>query len=140
MGFIARKSKYGAVKTVTPWGSFPSKLESAVYQLLLYREKAGEIRNIRRQVPVRLREKCDHCGSGSVVFKVDFSFEDVSTGQTVFCEAKGCKTASYMIRERIWRKNPPGRLEIWGGSYRKPGLIETLEADKETNCQAAKVP
>ncbi len=53
-GQPAQRSKHGAVKTTVDGERFDSKLEARVYAALQLREKAGEIRNLRRQVPFAL--------------------------------------------------------------------------------------
>ncbi len=121
MGF----HKFGAVKTVVNGISFSSKLESAVYRLLLLRQKAGEIKEIKMQVPIRLKEKCVTCGDGPVVYKVDFGCEKPD-GEMFYVESKGFRDASYIRREKLWRKNPPAKLEVWTGSYKYPKLSEVI--------------
>jgi hypothetical protein len=110
-----RPSKYRAVKS----GDFPSKLEAAVHQILLLRQKAGEITDIKRQVRVELTK-------AAIATKVDFSFIDVKTGTVTFCEAKGVKTERYRLIERLWRFYGPSPLEVYGGNYRNPKLMEVI--------------
>lgn len=121
------RHKYKAQAVTIGGQEFPSKLEAAVFQLLTQRELAGEIRNIRRQASITLKEKCPECGDGPVIWKCDFSFEDTKTGNTIWCEAKGVETSDYKKRKRLWKRNPPGRLEIWKGSWQYPKLYEVIE-------------
>lgn len=109
------KNKYGAVST----GSFPSKLEAAVYQILLLRERSGEVKEIRRQHVVSLTE-------AKINYKVDFSCTLTSTGETLFVEAKGYATDVWNLKKRLWEYYGPGKLEIWCGDYRRPFLKETV--------------
>jgi hypothetical protein len=122
----AKRHKFGAQRTIIDGIAFSSKLEGAVYSLLKLREKAKELTDIQLQASVRLKEKCNACGAGAVVYKVDFSFTDLKTGATVYCEAKGVRDSSYVKRERIWRKTGPGILEVWGGNWKSPRLTETI--------------
>lgn len=109
------KNKFNAVRT----NGFASKLESAVYELLLLRQKAGEIKNIKKQHSVDL-------GLG-VRWKVDFSFELVETGERIWCEAKGIEGEGYRLKRTMWKNGAgPGPLEIWKGSHARPRLIETI--------------
>lgn len=110
----ASKNKYSAVR----YQGFHSKLEASVYQILLWREKAGEISDIKRQQGVKL---------GGRYWKCDFSFTDTKTDLIIWCEAKGFMTREWLWIKEMWRLCGPGRLEIWGGSYRRPfktGVIE----------------
>lgn len=116
ISFNRPRNKFGAQKTDD---GFPSKLESAVHQLLVIREKAGEIRNICRQVRVELTRS-------AIATKIDFSFIDVHTEEQIFCEAKGIKTERYRLIEKLWRCYGPGPLQVWGGNYKKPQLMNTI--------------
>jgi hypothetical protein len=120
------KSKYGAKRTTVGNLHFASLLEASVYRLLQQRQATGEITNVRCQVPVRIKDKCDACGAKSINLKVDFAFEVVATGETVYCEAKGHRTNDYVKKERAWEENPPGKLEVWGGAWRKPKYLRTI--------------
>lgn len=106
-------------------GEHPSALAASVMNVHIVLEDKGKISNLRREVPVRLKEKCDHCGAEAIVYKVDFAYE--INGKTVYVEAKGIKTPSYKKRERLWRQNPPGRLEVWMGSHKNPRCVEVIE-------------
>lgn len=46
--------KYGNRKTVTPDGTFDSAWEAECWQQLRYREMAGEIHDLKRQVPIEI--------------------------------------------------------------------------------------
>ena len=111
--FKRGKGKFGATRTAS---GFPSKLEEAVFNILCLREKAGEIRNIRRQhsVPVVIE----------INWKCDFSFEDCKTGETVLAEAKGMVDPRFAM---IKRGKIPYRLEIWKGHHLRPHLDEVIE-------------
>lgn len=116
------KSKFRAQKT----NGFPSKLENAVHDLLLTRELAGEISEIKQQQAITLKH-CELCGD-KLTWKVDFSFIRLSDGKKVYCEAKGCETSGYRKRLKAWKKNPPFDLEIWKGSWQKPYLDEFIKS------------
>ncbi len=118
--------KYKAEKTIIDGIAFPSKLEGSVYRVLLLRAISGEIKNIKQQVNVRVREACEHCGEPPLDFTVDFSFENCRTDKTDYAEAKGFRDSSYIKRERAWKKNPPGVLEVWGGTYKQPKLLKVI--------------
>lgn len=118
-------SKYGAQRTSD---GFPSKLESAVHQILLLRERAKELLGIRRQHRIQFP-----CGVG---WKVDFSFTETASGETVFCEAKGVETETYRLKKTMYCKCPiladAGKLEVWKGSHTKPYLDEVIIPKQQT--------
>ena len=110
-----RSNKYNA----KPSNGFPSKLESAVYDILRIRENAKEIKDIRRQHAVKLTD-------AQIGYKVDFSYTDIKSGQTVWAEAKGFETEAWLLKKRLWRFYGPGNLEIYKGSHLRPVLSETI--------------
>jgi len=124
--------KYKAQKTIVNGITFPSKLEAAVFEILLLREKAGEISDIKCQQAVTVKQKCPTCGDGPVKWAVDFSFKDVMTHERIYCEAKGVKVASYIKRLRLWKADPPARLEIWEGSWKYPKLTQVIDIKENT--------
>jgi hypothetical protein len=111
----------GYQKTADGYGS---KLEAAVGRLLELRERAGEIRNIKRQVSLVLQ---DGPREEKITWKVDFSFEDAKTGETCYAEAKGFETEVYRLKLKLFRAKPHGRCEIWKGTYARPRLEEIIE-------------
>jgi hypothetical protein len=120
----------------------PSWLHAEVSNFHIDLEDAGDIKDYRREVAVRLTEKCKECGARAMVYKVDFVYEVVkprdgySVGETVYVEPKGVRDASFKRRERRWRKKGPGRLEIWFGMYHSgmcmPYLAETIHPKELT--------
>ena len=95
-----------------------SKLEAAVYDVLVLRKKSGEITDIKRG-PVELT-----CG---ISWNVDFNFIDVKTQKRIWAEAKGFETERYRLCLKLWRGGfGPGPLEIWKGDWNKPKLVEIV--------------
>ena len=123
-----RRHKFGATRVKTPGQTFDSKLEHAVYQILLLRERAGEIRNIRSQVTLRLTE-------AKIGYRCDFTFEDCVTGATVACEAKGDYPNSiWDLKKRLYKFYGPFKLEIWKGSHTTPQLVEVITPSGDQEC------
>lgn len=119
-----KRNKFKAKAT----NGFPSKLESAVYDLLLVRQNVGEIREIKRQQTVVLQAGPRET---RIAWKVDFSCEEIASGQELYIEAKGIETAEYRLKLKLWRANPPGALEIWKGNYKRLVLAERIERKTE---------
>jgi hypothetical protein len=114
-----KKNKYGRKKVKKLGYTFDSKLESAVHDILLLREKAGEIRNIKQQVNV-------HLTAAKILYKPDFSYELVETGETEYAEAKGLTLPLFQVKKRLWAFYGPGKLYIYKGSHTKPYLDEIV--------------
>ncbi len=111
--------KYGAKAC----NGFPSKLESAVHDMLLLRVKAGEFISIRRQHVVVLQPGDKDT---RINWKIDFSCETPSH-KTIFVEAKGLATADYKLKLKMFKAQKIGVIEIWSGDYRRPKLMERFE-------------
>lgn len=107
-----------------PTNGFPSKLEAAVHDVLLLREKCGEISDIKRQQQVVLQEGARDV---RISWRLDFSFVEKATGQIAYAEAKGIENADYKLKLKLWRANPPARLYIYKGDYKRPKLVEVIE-------------
>jgi hypothetical protein len=114
MRFYRKKSKYRAVRQ----GGFPSRLEWAVHQQLLLLEKAGEIKDIKRQQAVPL---------GSRIWKCDFSYYDLKKCRVVYAEAKGFVTREFLWIKEMWKICGLGRLEVWRGTWTNPFVADVIE-------------
>lgn len=105
-----------------------SKLEKAVGEHLRLLEAAGELRDIREQVRVRVCCKGECCSKMAVYLIVDFSAVETDTGETVYIEAKGFETPEWRIKRRMWMHNGPGLLRIYKGTHRRFDVAEEIGA------------
>lgn len=117
-----KKNKYNAVKVFQHGRNWASKLELSVYEMLLMMERGGKFKDIKCQVKVRFHTY--KYGLTNII--PDFSAYDCEEKQTVFIEAKGFPTNSFLRKKRAWAINGPGILYIYGGSWRFPKLMETI--------------
>ncbi len=92
-------SKYGAKPVVTADGQrFDSQREYARWRDLELLAHAGQISNLRRQVPYPL-----HTGDGQIVctYIADFVYE--LNLETIVEDAKGVRTAMYRLKAKwVW--------------------------------------
>lgn len=93
-----KKSKYGAVKTEVDGIKFDSKHEALRYQELRLLEQAGEITNLRLQVPFELIPKSKY--GMPIRYIADFTYNDLN-GQLIVEDAKGVKTPVYRLKRRM---------------------------------------
>lgn len=93
-----KKSKYGAVKTEVDGIMFDSKREASRYQELQLLEQAGEITNLRLQVPYILFPEDEH--GRALKYIADFVYND-NKGALVVEDAKGHPTDVYKIKRRL---------------------------------------
>lgn len=114
-----KPNKYGA----KPTRGFASKLEAAVYDILIERQSRGELSDIKRQQTVVLQ---DGPAGVRIAWKVDFSYMSAEDGRTVYVEAKGLETNDYVLKVKLWRNDPPYELEIYRGNWDRPRLVERI--------------
>lgn len=103
LGARPRKNKYRNNKQITEEGKFDSKLELARWDELKKMEKAGEISDLRRQVPYELVPAYRENGKvieRQVNYVADFVYKDFY-GETVVEDAKGLKTKEYIIKRKL---------------------------------------
>lgn len=112
-------TKFGNTLVSTSGRSFGSKLETAVFQVIKFRERANEIRFLQQQDRIALT-------AAEIAYIPDFKCEDLKTGEIFWIEAKGFETPEWRIKRRLWQHYGPGKLEIWMGDWRKPFLKETI--------------
>jgi hypothetical protein len=128
--FQKTRNKYGAKKTTCSLGHpHPSQLEASVCEVLILRQRAGEIRELKYQATVHL--------AFGIKWKVDWEFEQrckvtisgvcTETWWQMFAEAKGAETRDYRLKKRMWKEGcGPAPLEIWKGTAKRPVLVETV--------------
>ena len=88
-----KRTKYGNVKV----HGFDSKAEYARWQELKLLEKAGQISDLKRQVPFDL-------AIGPMLicrYRADFVYFDVKRGEWIVEDVKGVKTATYQIKKKL---------------------------------------
>lgn len=99
------RNKYGAERAEVDGISFASKKEAARWMELRLLERAGHIRELKRQVPIMLVGQLGPLKSRDgrqMRLTVDFSYEDKSRGwELVLEEAKGRATRDYLVRYAV---------------------------------------
>lgn len=111
-----RRSKFGNVYSC----GFASKLEAAVVQILRFREKAGQIFDVRLQHAVELTDAKIRC-------KIDASYLIDEAMPRIYVEAKGVVTERWAIIEKLWPHYGPGPLELWKGDFRGPKMVDLIK-------------
>lgn len=98
-----RHHKYGARKTEANGILFDSKKEAARYQELRLLEKAGEIHNLRLQVPFELQPKFRKNGKTwrAVTYIADFVYL-TKEGEEVIEDVKGMRTDVYRLKRKMF--------------------------------------
>ena len=99
-----RQNKYSARRTTLDGIQFDSKREAKRWAELCLLERAGEIADLRRQVPLQLEGR-----DGPLLTRtgrrmrltVDFAYTDLRTGLTVYEDAKGVPTRDYEVRRAV---------------------------------------
>ncbi|WP_200817053.1 DUF1064 domain-containing protein [Chitinophaga eiseniae] len=94
-----KKSKYGNNRTEVDGIWFDSAKEAARYSTLRLMERAGLIRDLRRQVAFELNDG----GTHSLKYIADFVYIDCTTSLQVVEDAKGFRTQEYLKRRRLMK-------------------------------------
>lgn len=100
----SRRTKYNSVKTCVGGIWFDSKREAAYYQQLLWRERAGEIKDIRRQVPYELQPAFvanDGTRIRAIKYIADFTYTETESGREIIVDCKGFRTKEYMLKKKL---------------------------------------
>ena len=99
-------NKYHNCKITYACAQFDSLAELSRWKELLLLERAGEIKNIKRQVPYELipAQKINgKVAERSCKYIADFVYTDKS-GKTIVEDVKGVKTAEYIIKRKLMLK------------------------------------
>lgn len=99
-------SKYHATKTVIDGITFDSKREAKRYQELKLLERAGAIRDLKRQVRYELIPAfdCDGKHYRPTTYIADFVYTDVNTGKEVVEDCKGYRTDVYRLKAKLFAR------------------------------------
>ena len=89
--------KYHNCKTIVDGIRFDSKKEAKRYLELKILEKAGVIKELKRQVPYILIDKS--CYGRAIKYVADFVY--LENGQLVVEDVKGVRTPVYKLKKRL---------------------------------------
>lgn len=92
-----KRSKYGN-NNQTKEGGYHSNREAEIAMKLDALQRAGEITNLREQVPIVLvpgKNKVQ-----AIKWIADFVYDDLD-GVTHYMDAKGCRTAVYKLKKKL---------------------------------------
>lgn len=102
--YYNKHNKYSNTKITIDGETFDSKKEYRRYCELKLLERAGEIRNLERQVKYVLipSQRID----GKVVerecsYIADFKYQDARSGELIIEDTKGVKTKDYIIKRKL---------------------------------------
>ena len=98
-------SKYKNKKTEVDGILFDSKREAKRYAELAKMEAAGEIEELRLQVPFELlpaqKNKDGKTVERACKYRADFVYLDTTTGEVVVEDVKGKRTPEYIIKRKL---------------------------------------
>ena len=96
--------KYGIVRVEDGGIAFDSKAEHKHWLYLKLRLRAGEIKDLRLQVPFELIPAQARPSGGKerpTVYIADFVYLDVLTGAQVVADVKGASTPEYRLKRKL---------------------------------------
>jgi hypothetical protein len=96
------RSKYRAIRTDVDGVAFASKREAADYCELKIREKLGEIADLELQpeYPIVVISPIGEVIQVGV-YKADFRFREVASGERIVTDSKGFKTPVYRLKKKL---------------------------------------
>jgi len=102
---MAKPLKFRNVPTIIGAEKYRSKREAARHQDLLLLERAGEIADLKREVPYVLAPGVKIEGEPrarpALRYVADFTWEEVATGLPVVADAKGMQTDVYRLKKHL---------------------------------------
>lgn len=109
-----RTNKFSAEKTEIDGIQFDSRKEASVYWQLKMAQRAGEIKNLQRQVKYELipnqRDEKGKVIERAVYYVSDFEYDDPIRGHVVI-DVKGFKTKDYIIKRKLMLERHGIRIE-----------------------------
>jgi hypothetical protein len=114
--------KYGNKRCEHDGQGFRSQLERDVYATLKLMERAGEIRDIRREQSVQLTPSIKH--------KIDFIVFDLKSNQDIGIEAKGAVDRDWSLKRRLYQDFGPFEVQVWKQMNRRVGCAEVIKPGK----------
>lgn len=104
MWYPSKKSKYHAQKTVLDGIKFDSKKEANRYAELKLMERAGVIRDLKRQVRYELIPAFDVDGKHyrPTTYVADFVYTDAKSGKEIVEDVKGVRTDVYRLKSKMF--------------------------------------
>lgn len=93
----AKRSKYGAKRTLLDGICFDSKAEASYYAALKIRERAGEVCDIEMQRPYCLTVN----GILVATYRADFVFWDVALRRRRVIDVKGVNTPVFRLKQKL---------------------------------------
>jgi hypothetical protein len=119
-----RRNKYNAQKCGYQGQIFDSKGERACYLYLLALEQSGAIQILSRQDTIYLTK-------ARIAYRCDFKVYDTKLHKEIWIEFKGCETAVWKIKKRLWKHYGPGILRIYKGNEKSITLVEQISPKPE---------
>lgn len=99
-----KKNKYHNIKVEYKGIKFDSVKEMKYYQLLEYRQKIGEIKNLKLQVPYELipTYKINNKTIRKTQYKADFTYISVKDNKLHVVDTKGFRTEVYKLKKKMF--------------------------------------
>lgn len=98
-----KKSKYGNKPTQIGAEKYRSQREAKRHRELIALERAGQVAQLRREVPFELAPavRIDGRKRPALRYVADFVYLDTATGAQVIEDAKGVRTEGYRIKRHL---------------------------------------
>jgi hypothetical protein len=100
-----RRTKYGNVAVVVDGIKYASQAEERRHSELKLLQRIGWIEDLRLQVPFEIAPACELYGKKSIarVYRADFTYKIVKTGELVVEDVKGVRTDLYILKRHLMK-------------------------------------
>lgn len=119
---VRRGNKFEAKAITIAGESYRSGLESQVHATLKLMERAGLIRNIKREQCIEIFPGMSH--------KIDFMFFDIKRFTYVYCEAKGFTDRGWAEKLKAYKAFSDFPIQIWGIKSGRVGVEKEYPAGR----------
>ena len=108
------RSKYGSKITEVDGQKFHSKKEANRWCELKLRERAGEISDLRRQVPYEILLAVRWEGKTLRIrsYTADFVYRETSSGDIIVEDVKGYRTPLYLLKRQMFLHHHGDKLRF----------------------------
>jgi hypothetical protein len=97
------RHKYRAIRTIVDGISFPSAKQSRRYSELKLLERAGEIKDLKLEVPFALAPAVIINGRKKPALRYVADFVYVEKGQRIIEDTKGFRSQAYIIKRHLMK-------------------------------------
>lgn len=119
-----QKNKYNArpIQATAGGQGYRSQLEAQVHETLRLMERAGQIRNIRREQSIQIIPSMTH--------KLDFLVFDIKRNMDIGIEAKGFNDPTWNEKQKVYKDFGTFPVQVWMNKTGRIGIEKEIPIGK----------